>query len=46
MIEAQSVLKAVLQRVDISPGGPSERSRTRNVTTVPSRGARIVSFPR
>jgi cytochrome P450 len=46
MVEAQAVLKAVLQRVDIAPGGPAERSKTRNITTVPGRGARIVSFPR
>jgi cytochrome P450 len=46
MIEAQSVLKAVLQRVDIAPGGPAEAARTRNITTVPARGARIVSLPR
>jgi cytochrome P450 len=45
-IEAQAVLKTVLQRVDIAPGGPAERSKTRNITTVPSRGARIVSFRR
>ncbi|HEX3335173.1 MAG TPA: cytochrome P450, partial [Jatrophihabitans sp.] len=45
-IEAQSVLKAVLQRVDIAPYGAPERSKTRNITTVPGRGARIVSFPR
>jgi cytochrome P450 len=45
-VEAQAVLKAVLQRVDISPGGPAERSKTRNITTVPARGARLVSFPR
>jgi cytochrome P450 len=46
MVEAQAVLKAVLQRVDIAPVGPVERARTRNVTTVPARGARIVSLPR
>ena len=45
-VEAQAVLKAVLQRVDLAPGGPPERARTRNVTTVPARGARLVSFPR
>jgi cytochrome P450 len=45
-VEAQAVLKAVLQRVDIAPGGPTERAKTRNITTVPSRGARLVSFPR
>ncbi len=46
MVEAQAVLKAVLQRVDIAPAGPAERAKTRNITTVPSRGARIVSLPR
>jgi cytochrome P450 family 135 len=46
MVEAQAVLKAVLQRVDIAPGGPPERSKTRNITTVPARGARIVAFKR
>lgn len=46
MVEAQAVLKAVLQRVDIAPGGPEERAKTRNITTVPARGARLVSFPR
>jgi cytochrome P450 len=46
MVEAQAVLKAVLRRVDVAPGGPPERSKTRNITTVPSRGARIVTFRR
>jgi cytochrome P450 family 135 len=46
MVEAQAVLKAVLRRVDIAPGGPPERAKTRNITTVPARGARIVSLPR
>jgi cytochrome P450 len=45
-VEAQGVLKAVLQRVDITPGGPAERSRTRNITTVPAHGARLVIFRR
>lgn len=45
-IEAQAVLKTVLTTVDIAPGGPVERAKTRNVTTVPSRGARLVCFPR
>ncbi|MGI8761786.1 MAG: cytochrome P450 [Jatrophihabitantaceae bacterium] len=45
-VEAQAVLKAVLTRVDIVPGGRREHARTRNITTVPSRGARIVSRPR
>ncbi len=46
MAEAQAVLKAVLQRVDITPGGRPERTKMRNITTVPGRGARIVSRPR
>ena len=46
MVEAQAVLKAVLQRVDIAPAGPPERAKTRNITTVPSRGARVVCLPR
>jgi cytochrome P450 len=46
MLEAQAVLKVVLQRVDIAPGGPAERSKTRNITTVPARGAQLVTFPR
>jgi cytochrome P450 len=46
MVEAQAVLKAVLARVDIEPVGRPECSHTRNVTTVPARGARIVSRPR
>jgi cytochrome P450 family 135 len=46
MTEAQAVLKTVLQRVDISPGGRPERTTMRNITAVPARGARIVSHPR
>jgi cytochrome P450 len=46
MVEAQAVLKAVLARVDIDPVGRPERPRTRNVTSMPGRGARIVSRPR
>jgi cytochrome P450 family 135 len=46
MAEAQAVLKAVLQRVDIAPSGRPERAKMRNITTVPGRGARIVSRPR
>jgi cytochrome P450 len=46
MVEAQAVLKAVLQRVDLAPGGAPERSKTRNITTVPARGARVVTFRR
>jgi cytochrome P450 len=46
MVEAQAVLKAVLQRVDLAPAGRPERAATRNITTVPARGARVVSRPR
>jgi cytochrome P450 family 135 len=46
MVEAQVVLKAVLHRVDIAPGGAPERSKTRNITTVPARGAQLVTFRR
>jgi cytochrome P450 len=45
-VEAQAVLKAVLRYGDLAPGGPEERPRTRNITTVPARGARIVVFRR
>ena len=46
MVEAVAVLKAVLRSVEIAPGGPAERSKMRNITTVPARGARLVTFPR
>ncbi|MDT4933530.1 MAG: cytochrome family [Pseudonocardiales bacterium] len=46
MVEAQAVLKAVLQRVELTPVGRPERSKTRNITTVPARGARLISRPR
>jgi len=46
MVEAQAVLKAVLARVDIEPVGRPEYATTRNITTVPGRGARILSRPR
>ena len=45
-VEAKAVLKVVMKRVDIAPVGREEWPRTRNVTTVPARGARIVSHPR
>ena len=45
-VEAVAVLKTVMRQVDISPVGPPEGSKVRNITTVPSRGARLVSFPR
>ena len=45
-VEGTAVLQAVLERVDLAPGGRVEWGRSRNVTTVPARGARIVSRPR
>jgi cytochrome P450 family 135 len=46
MAEAQAVLKTVLRLVDIAPAGRPERTKMRNITAVPARGARIVSRPR
>jgi cytochrome P450 len=46
MVEAKAVLKTVMQRVDVAPGGRAEAVRTRNVTTIPARGARISVRPR
>jgi cytochrome P450 len=43
MVEAQAVLTALLQRVDLEPVGRPERSRTRNITTVPGGGARLIT---
>jgi cytochrome P450 len=40
--EAKAVLRAVLSRVVLEPVGKPERATTRNITTVPGRGARIV----
>jgi cytochrome P450 family 135 len=41
-VEAKAVLKTVLRNVDISPVGRPEWSKTRNITTVPARGARLL----
>jgi cytochrome P450 len=46
MVEAKAVLKVVMKRVDIAPVGREEWPRARNVTTIPGRGARIMSRPR
>ncbi len=46
MVEAKAVLKVVMRRVDITPVGREEWPRARNVTTIPGRGARIISRPR
>jgi cytochrome P450 len=41
-VESQAVLKTVLRSYDVAPDGARERPKTRNITTVPSRGARVV----
>jgi cytochrome P450 family 135 len=46
MVEAKAVLKTVMRRVDVAPGGRAEAMRTRNVTMIPARGARISVRPR
>lgn len=45
-VEGQAVLTAVLRRFDIAPDGGREHATTRNITTVPSRGARVTVTPR
>ncbi|MFC7616733.1 cytochrome P450 [Actinokineospora soli] len=40
--EAAAVLREVLTRYAIGPGGPREDARSRNITLVPERGARVV----
>jgi cytochrome P450 len=46
MTEAQAVLKTVLRSVEVTPVGRPEFAKTRNITTVPGRGARLVIRPR
>ena len=46
MVEAQAVLQTVLRHLDIAPVGRPEPSKTRNITTVPARGARLRVTPR
>ncbi len=46
MTEAQAVLGTVLRLVDLRPVGRPERASTRNITTVPARGARVLVQPR
>ncbi len=41
-VESLAVLKTVLRAYDIAPAGRRESPKTRNITTVPSRGARLV----
>jgi cytochrome P450 len=44
--EASAVLREVLIRYDIEPVGAPETARTRNITLVPAKGARIIAHPR
>ena len=46
MVEAEAVLGTVLRHLDLAPGGRPEVSKTRNITTVPAFGARMVVMPR
>jgi cytochrome P450 len=41
--EAASALRAILVRYDIEAVGPPEQARSRNITLVPAKGARIVA---
>ncbi|WP_375501840.1 cytochrome P450 [uncultured Jatrophihabitans sp.] len=45
-VEAIAVLKTVLRSVDLAPVGRPERHKARNVTIVPARGARLVTYRR
>ncbi|MGW5050148.1 cytochrome P450 [Actinokineospora sp. NPDC004072] len=40
--EAATVLRALLTRYTITPDGPREHARPRNITLIPERGARIL----
>jgi cytochrome P450 family 135 len=46
MLEAVTMLRVVLTRVDLRPAGRPEGTRPRNITLVPSRGTRVVATPR
>ena len=41
-VESLAVLRTVLREFDVTADGAPERPKTRNITTVPSAGARIV----
>ncbi len=45
-VEAVAVLKVVLREVDLAPDGRPERHKTRNITVVPARGARLIPYRR
>jgi len=44
--EAAAVLKAVLKRYELAPAGKMERQKSRNITLIPSNGARVIARPR
>jgi cytochrome P450 len=45
-LELRTVLRTVLDAVDLAPGGPPERTRRRAIVLAPERGARAVVSPR
>jgi cytochrome P450 len=46
MLEATTMLRAVLTAVDLRPAGRREGTRPRNITLVPSRGTRVIATRR
>ncbi|TDP97172.1 cytochrome P450 [Labedaea rhizosphaerae] len=44
--EAAAVLKAVLRRYELAPAGKMERQKSRNITLIPSNGARVIARER
>ncbi|GLZ42121.1 cytochrome P450 [Actinokineospora sp. NBRC 105648] len=44
--EAAAVLRAVLTRYDLEPVGAPEPAKSRNITLVPAKGARVIARPR
>jgi cytochrome P450 family 135 len=44
--EAAAVLKAVLRHYELAPAGKPERQKARNITLIPSNGARVIARPR
>ncbi|WP_156757370.1 cytochrome P450 [Actinokineospora pegani] len=41
--EAAAILKAVLVRYDLEPVGPPESPKSRNITLIPAKGAKVVA---
>ena len=44
--EAAAVRKAVLRRYELAPAGKMERQKSRNITLIPSNGARLIARER